>query len=198
MAYIDYFPKETTQKKLVTLGATQVQINEEYERVQWHKADFTLVAEANLYVVGKYITKMQQFIGKAGREIIEGVKFEDVPAIALKLAKENGKVDFIVKKGRWYYAVVNFKEIKVKKTFEDEVITVRKLFIECMVGIEDGKQGTEDHKKTVTEFNSGLDAFLAKYTDQSIGTFSQYVAQLGIPHENALADIIRLRGFYKN
>lgn len=196
MAYIDYFPKDTTQKKLETLEATEIQINEEYERVQWHKADFTLVAEANLYAVGKYVTKTQQFIKKAGRGIIEGVKLEDVPVIALKLAKEDGKVDFIIKKGLWYYAVLNFKEIKVEKSFEDEVITLRKLFIDCMVGIEDGKQGTLNHKKKVTEFNSGLDAFLAKYTDQSVGTFAQYVTQLGIPHENAIADIIRLRGLY--
>ena len=198
MVDINYFPRDKIQKKLDSLGVKQVQINEEYERVQWHKADFTLVAEASLYTVGKYTDDTKKFKRWGGRGVIEDVKQEEVPALALKLAEEDVKVDFIIKKGRWYYAVVNFKKRKAEKTFEEEVIAVRKLFIECMVGIEDGKQGTKDHMKKVAEFNAGLNALLDKYTDQSVGTFAQYVAQLGIPHGTAFADIVRLRGMYND
>ncbi len=84
------------------------------------------------------------------------------------------------------------------ETFDEQVIRVRKLFFDCMVGIEEGKDGSEEHKKQVSRFNIELDAFLDKYTDQSVGTFAAYVAELGIPHPRALTDIVRLRGMYQD
>ena len=88
------------------------------------------------------------------------------------------------------------KKQAARETFSDEVTRLRKLFIDCMMGLEDGQEGTEQHIALVKTFQAGFEDFLDHYKHQSIGTFAAYIAELGVPHGQALTDVIRMSNLY--
>jgi hypothetical protein len=49
----------------------------------------------------------------------------------------------------------------------------------------------------VQAFQSDLERFLEDYPDQSIGTFAAYVSKRGIPHGQALSDVLTIRALYR-
>ncbi len=65
-----------------------------------------------------------------------------------------------------------------------------------MVGLEEGREGTEGHIAQVKAFQAGFEDFLDRYKQQSIGTFAAYVAELGVEHGRALTDLVRLNSTY--
>lgn len=189
-----YSPK-AAKERFDQLGATQAYILGEHNLIQWHADDYTLVAQATYELMGTYDPGTETFTAWKTQRA-ETIPSDWIDIAVQTMARDRGTFPFLLEQGNRYYAVRDIEPIKDERTFPDEVIDLRQQFIDCMVGLEQGQEGTEDHIAQVKAFQAGFEGFLDRYKQQSIGTFVAYVAELGVEHGQALIDLVRLNSMY--
>lgn len=86
---------------------------------------------------------------------------------------------------------------KIERTpFNEQCSALVHAFVLCARDIE-SMAGQEEYIGRVRQFQRDFEQFLNDYPSQSIGTFAAYVSQLGIPHGQALNDVIVINNLYR-
>ena len=83
---------------------------------------------------------------------------------------------------------------KMTRPPNEEVAALCEQFIRCAADME--RQGEPQHVEQVRSFQAGFDSFLTRHPDQSIGTFAAYLGQYGVPHGQAVGDIVTMNHMY--
>lgn len=190
-----YIP-QTIQKDLDALHATHVHDIGDFGVFQWHKEDETLVAEADCDVIGVYYPEDKVFQVWDTDERILGVEPDVVESLTRLLAEKTGMVRFLAEDHNYYYAARNFQVIETPCSFQDEIAHLRQLFIDCMVGLENHKEGSYEHIALVHGFQAKFEDFLDRYKQQSIETFATYITELSVPYDRAIQDITLISSLY--
>ena len=192
---MQYVP-ESIHETLKALGASQLFVHGEHGLVQWHKEDYTLVAQAEYEIMGAYDAGTEIFQRWGSDEKWLAVGEAELLDLLRTLAKESGPVEFLCKKDGRFYIARTFELCEPEMPFPQEVTRLQKLFVDCMVGLEEGKEGGQEHVALVERFQSGFESFLDRYKGQSVGAFAAYIAELGVPHGRAVSDIVRIFNLY--
>ncbi|MDA0246186.1 MAG: hypothetical protein OT477_22470 [Chloroflexi bacterium] len=86
---------------------------------------------------------------------------------------------------------------KIERTpFDEQCSALVHAFVLCARDIE-SMAGQEEYIGRVHQFQRDFEQFLTDHPSQSIGTFAAYVSRLGIPHGQALNDVIIINNLYR-
>ncbi len=82
-----------------------------------------------------------------------------------------------------------------EKPLNEEITALCEQFIRCAADM--GQEGEPQHVERVRSFQADFGSFLKRYPDQSIGTFAASLSQRGVPHGQALLDVVTLNNLYR-
>ncbi len=82
-----------------------------------------------------------------------------------------------------------------EKSLNEEIAALCEQFIRCAADMD--QEGEPQHVERVRSFQAKFGSLLARYPDQSVGTFAACLSQRGVPHGQALLDVVTLNNLYR-
>ncbi len=164
----------------------------EHGVLQWHKDDYTLVAEASYEVAGTYDKAKRVF---EGERRLENADVDDARMMAMGATDKpvigESDQDGIVR----FFAMWDARDANRPGSFPDEATELVEAFVNCVITIEESR-GTPEHEALVVGFLGALDGFLSAYKGLTNDDIARYIAAVGVSKEKAERDLAFIRSLY--
>lgn len=154
--------------------------------IQWHRDDFTVVAEAPFEIVGKQRKGTPRLkIGDGRYEVddLEGARRLVLEAAQYAVVGESDQKHFTV-----WYGFGDVVRLERTQTFAEEATELVESFVEAMVPLAEAT-GTPEHVALVMSFFERYADFLEGYKSLTRSDVARYISKIGISEVRAERDL---------